>query len=508
MLLSAKPESPTMLSLIVLAWAQSTPDVEELEPAHPPNQTLCDRHASNAGQSASQVTFPGLFKGKGVVEHDIDDAIWLRDLGVRGFENPDYHYCIIIPSRAGSDEQRGLRRAYVRQLLVQTGASPDNVLVVQREEIDPDVGVAAFYWIGTHDDSWNRDVAIAAESLPALTWVPGPTAGTSVRLRPQPDDADGDGVRGADDACPAHAEDFDGHLDLDGCPERGPTAYPGEVPVAVVAATSDEVPPWPSIDSPLRTAASHPEDAAVVVGLESYAFLPQVPFAARDADAFYDFFVHTSGIPSDRVQLLHEGSVEQLRPALQAAGNSVGPGGTVWIYFAGHGASDAGSDQQVLLGDDTRPSLESFASRSLGLAEVQQLASANGGSPFLILDACFSGTGRGGADLTNGQRFAVPSYALPQAPVGAVWSATSPGETSGPLPSTEHGAFTYLVVGALRGWADGEGGTPDGVVSAEEAQRWVERALRARQIRGQTPRWVGPLDGTLSIGNEPGLSLD
>ena len=41
----------------------------------------------------------------------------------------------------------------------------------------------------------------------------------------------------------------------------------------------------PSIDTPLKTGLSAKSDAAVVVGVENYKYLPTAPFAERDADA-------------------------------------------------------------------------------------------------------------------------------------------------------------------------------------------------------------------------------
>ena len=41
----------------------------------------------------------------------------------------------------------------------------------------------------------------------------------------------------------------------------------------------------PTVDVPLRSGASSPRDAAVVIGIEDYAFLPDVPHAASDANA-------------------------------------------------------------------------------------------------------------------------------------------------------------------------------------------------------------------------------
>jgi hypothetical protein len=49
--------------------------------------------------------------------------------------------------------------------------------------------------------------------------------------------------------------------------------------------------PVPDIDSPARTGLRSEADAAVVVGLEEFAYVADVPYARRDAQAFYDFLV-------------------------------------------------------------------------------------------------------------------------------------------------------------------------------------------------------------------------
>ncbi len=286
-------------------------------------------------------------------------------------------------------------------------------------------------------------------------------------------------------------------------PPPSPAApVPAPVPAPVASA-------WPSVDDPLRVDGKGPEDAAVVIGLEDYAFIADVPYAHRDATAFYNTAVYTLGIRMDRVFHLEAGSVEQIRAALRSAGAQVGPGGKVWVYFAGHGAASPVTREQVLLGDDVRADPNAFDTRALPVSEVEALAAAGGGQPVVILDTCFAGQGRGGEDLIAGTRFAVPSYAVSTGG-GVQWTAAGPNELSGPLDDAEHGAFTYFMVGALRGWADGElSGVRDGVVTGDEAQAYVRRALKAVQVRSQTPAWVGASGGdvVLSHGTEEGPPL-
>ncbi|MBW1879829.1 MAG: caspase family protein [Deltaproteobacteria bacterium] len=243
----------------------------------------------------------------------------------------------------------------------------------------------------------------------------------------------------------------------------------------------------PNLDTPLKTGAQAPADAAVVVGIEDYVFVADVPFAQRDARAFYDFLVYTRGIPGSRVRLF-EGGVgrEQIIEALGQAAAEVGDGGTLWVYFAGHGAADTSTGERMLLGDDVRQDPTAFGTRAVRLSEIRDIAADK--DLMLILDACYNGMGRSGEELVAGKRFVVPTWASQPSPGRVEWTAAAPDELSGPLDAARHGAFTYFAIGALRGWADGElDGTRDGKVTAEEADLYVRQALRTVQVSTQTP---------------------
>lgn len=256
----------------------------------------------------------------------------------------------------------------------------------------------------------------------------------------------------------------------------------------------------PSLDSPVKTGVQNKNDAAVVVGLEDYAFVPDVPYARRDAQAFQDWLVYTRGVPLSRVQVLTSGSVEMMRTALERAGQEAGPQGVVWVYFAGHGAMDPNGTHRLLLGDDVRSDPSTFAGRGLPVDQVRALAGRGGAQVVLVADACYNGLGRGQGVAGAGTRMVVPDFAVAAsaAPAtGLEWTAAGPQQMASPYARAEHGAFTYFLLGAMRGWADGEiTGRRDNQVTAEEAQAFVVRALREAGIRDQGPVLSGSgLDG-------------
>ena len=260
----------------------------------------------------------------------------------------------------------------------------------------------------------------------------------------------------------------------------------------------------PSVDDPLRTGSKAPADGGVVIGIEDYVRneIPDVPYAARDAQAFSDFLVSTRGVPTDRVRLIDSGaSATKIRAAVTALGESVHAGGVAWVYFAGHGGASLNGGARMVLGDDVSNDPETFDAASVRVAELERLAGAGGGRVMIVVDACYTGVGRGGTAVLTGQRAVVPGgYTALRPAENVVWTAASAGQTSGPFDAAQHGAFTYFALGALRGWADGDiDGVKDGSVTMDEAQSYVQRALRSAQITSQTPELVGARDLVLSV---------
>ena len=245
----------------------------------------------------------------------------------------------------------------------------------------------------------------------------------------------------------------------------------------------------PDIDEPLRAGVRAPHDTAVVVGIQDYTHIADVPFATRDAQAFYRLLIYTLGLPAARVRLLDQGaSHEMIAEALSDAAEQTGSKGRVWFYFAGHGAASSKDGERMILGQDVRAEVAAFDSRGLTMAELEDLAGAHGSQVLMVLDTCYTGRDRAGASLVEGGRFVVPAYATRAEPRVVAWTAAGPNEVAQPLDHVGHGAFTYFVVGALRGWADGQlDGERDGQVTLEEASLYVTDSLAAAQLSGQHP---------------------
>jgi len=251
----------------------------------------------------------------------------------------------------------------------------------------------------------------------------------------------------------------------------------------------------PSIDQPVRTGATAPDDFAVVIGIEDYAFLPDVPYALSDASAWADYLLYTRGVPSSRVvRLVGQPSRAQIRGVLEEAGEA-GPDSTVFVVFAGHGAAHSATGEPMLMPAETPSDPAGFAASGLPLDDVQEMVGAGGARVVVITDTCYSGAGRDGEQLMVGARFAVPAWVTAPAGGGVTWRATAANELALPLDDVGHGAFTYAALRGLRGAADGErDGVPDGMVTGEEAQLYTQRVLRELGIESQQPQWDGPTD--------------
>lgn len=75
-------------------------------------------------------------------------------------------------------------------------------------------------------------------------------------------------------------------------------------------------------------------------------------------------------------------------------------------------------------------------------------------------------------------------------PTVTVMAAGSAQQFAGPLPGLDRPAFSYLALGALRGWGDAD---KNGAVTPREATDYARDALRLLvRDRQQTPEATGP----------------
>ncbi len=262
--------------------------------------------------------------------------------------------------------------------------------------------------------------------------------------------------------------------------------------------------PWPDLSLP--PAPAGPADAAVVVGIESYLLVDDVPGARANAEDWYRWLVKARGLSPARVHLLRdtEASRERIEAQVAKAAAEAGPDGTLWVVFIGHGAPSPDGRDGVLVGMDALGDPESLYARSVPRSRVLELvADSPAAHRVVVLDTCFSGQA-GGGPLLQGLQPLVPTYALATPAETTVLTAGAADQFAGPLPGGGRPAFSYLVLGALTGWGDRDG---DGVVTAREALDYASEALAATVVgRAQTPELHGP-DVPLGGGDAVGPDL-
>lgn len=248
---------------------------------------------------------------------------------------------------------------------------------------------------------------------------------------------------------------------------------------------------WPKIDEPPQDGDQNSElDAAVIIGINDYIFAPDIAGADENASAWFRYLVEGRGLPVERAALLRntEGTREKILRALKTKAAEVKPGGTLWIVFVGHGAPSPDTQEGVLVGVDAQQEADGLFARSISQSEVlSAIKDGQQAKTVLLIDACFSGRSPDGQPLAPGlqplilvdeNKNKIPDNLL-------IFTAGQSDQFAGPLPGLKRPAFSYLMLGALRGWADQNA---DDQVSAQEALEYTRLTLSASvKDRTQTP---------------------
>ncbi len=264
------------------------------------------------------------------------------------------------------------------------------------------------------------------------------------------------------------------------------------------ATTWAQSPAWPTLSSPPKMQLTGENDVAIIIAIEEYVFLPHVPGARQNAEEWRNFFKSGLGIKSiysltDR-EATHEA---MLRIATEAAAE-VKEGARLWFVFIGHGAPILNGKDGGLVAIDAQQTVESIQNRSLAQNKLlATLQNGNQSSTVVVLDSCFSGRSHDGQSLLPGMQPVLPVNSKPLINASTViLSAAKSDQFAGPLPGTTRPAFSYLLLGALRGWAADE----NGVVTAQKALDYTHQQLRRVPDRQQTPHITGQNNVILTQG--------
>jgi iron(II)-dependent oxidoreductase len=269
--------------------------------------------------------------------------------------------------------------------------------------------------------------------------------------------------------------------------------------------------PWPDLSQSPTSPGGGEKDAAVIVGIEKYTFVAEVPGAQRNAEDWHTYLTESRELPAEKVALLRdtEATLEDIRASAAIAASEVAPGGTLWVVFIGHGAPSQDGKDGLLVGADAQDTIESLHARSLPVLGLSALiAKGKQARTVMILDASFTGRSSSGQALAAGLQ---PLMLTRLAPTGhdrrtILMTAAKSGQLAGALPGSDppRPAFSYLALGALRGWAADK----RGYVRAGSVIDLARRVLRLARDHTQTPELtLGSPQTILSIGREPAPDL-
>lgn len=218
---------------------------------------------------------------------------------------------------------------------------------------------------------------------------------------------------------------------------------------------------WPSLDEPAPKVGGGERDVALVVSIEDYAKLPDIAGAEANGRAWVRWFEGTRGLRPDKVVWLKdsEGTPSEMLAKAGELSALADPKGMIWVVFIGHGAPAEDQSEGMLVGWGAQQSPRELYSQSLRQSELlAALGNGQRGPVTFIADACFNGRSRNGEAIAPGlQPVLLVDRAKPLAGNVVVLSAGKSDQFAGPLPGLDRPAFSYLLLGALRGWADDPG---------------------------------------------------
>jgi len=245
------------------------------------------------------------------------------------------------------------------------------------------------------------------------------------------------------------------------------------------------------VDLPPKTRMNNPDALGVVIGVESYQYVPDATYAYNDAEVFREYLAETMGVKRQRIQLATNTKATQaelsklLGPNGWLARNVVKGKSDIIVYFSGHGIASPDGKSSGLLPFDVDPNY------SIGLPLHQlylDLALMDARSVTIFLDACFTGQTRNEELLIADSR---PIVIKPTASIIpdnlTILTAATGAQISGAIKEKEHGLFTYYLLKGMGGDADTN---KDNSVSVVELDQFVSGRVKEQAAlsgREQTP---------------------
>jgi len=237
---------------------------------------------------------------------------------------------------------------------------------------------------------------------------------------------------------------------------------------------------------------------AIVIGIEEYRQkLPKAEFAVQDAKIIARYLNRTMGYPEENIiTLINDRALKSdfAKYFERWLSNNVEPGGTVFVYYSGHGAPNPKTGDAYLVPYDGDPSF--IAETGYPLKRMYDVLSKLPAKEIIVvLDSCFSGAG-GRSVLAKGSRPLVMNLQtgtiIPRNMT--VVTASSGSQVSSTYDKKGHGLFTYFL---LKGIKSENVFNSDGSIQMETLFSYikprVESIARKLYNNEQTPQLMGAL---------------
>ena len=254
-----------------------------------------------------------------------------------------------------------------------------------------------------------------------------------------------------------------------------------------------------------RVVPSNATRYGVVIGIEQYRDERlNLRCARADAEAMYRLMIdpECGMFTEEHVTLLldDQATRENIRQTLAALPRRAATNDTVWIYYAGHAASEGGNIFWVPWdGDVDNLYLSGFPRREV----LDILDDVPSERLVLFLDCCHAAAMATQKHGTRDNLTADEVFAAFEGTGRLALAASDGKDKSVELPDKGHGAFSYYLVDGLRGAADVES---SGVVTLDSL--WVylhDKVTKASQSVGnpQKPRKLGEHGHDLALTVNP-----
>lgn len=251
-------------------------------------------------------------------------------------------------------------------------------------------------------------------------------------------------------------------------------------------------------DLPSNKAQVNKNAYAIVIGIESYRQkLPKADFATSDAETVTKYLTKVMGYPEENVVTLTNDKATKSdfeKYFGKWLSNNVEQGGSVFIYYSGHGAPNPKTGDAFLVPYDGDPAFIDETGYQLNKL-YEQLGKLPAKEIIVALDSCFSGAG-GRSVIAKGARPLVMNMeanVIP--PKVAVLSAASGEQVSSTYDEKGHGLFTYFMLKGLKGEAETNGSVDIGNLF-EYIKPQVARVARKQYNNEQTPQLIAPKELT------------